>query len=243
MGSPKKNDTADSSQLHSGHRERMRAKFVSAHELGMFTEVEVLEMLLYHCIPRANTNELAHRLINRFGSLADVLRQDVISLEATGLVGRATAYTLSFMGSLCAYVQKGSDDLPLDVGDIASLKEHIREQFVGFADEAVLLLPLDKDLRVIKKVMLRNGGRDRIRIDKALLLREIVPTGCSDLIMAHNHPSGTSAPSANDEFVTRDLSDLLSELGITLLDHMIVGTDGVLSMRERGYFFSFEFRT
>ena len=226
MGSLKTDSDTERSQLHSGHRERMRSKFIAAHELGMFTEVEVLEMLLYHSIPRANTNELAHRLIEKFGSLA----------------GRSTAYLLSFIGSLCAYIQKGSDEPPLAIGDLASLKGYIKEQFEGFAEEALLLLPLDRNFRPIKKVMLRNGSRDRIRVDKALLLREVVPTGCSDLIIAHNHPSGKCAPSANDEFVTRDIFDLLSELGITLTDHLIAGTDGVFSMRERGYFFGFEFR-
>ena len=242
MGSLKTDSDTERSQLHSGHRERMRSKFIAAHELGMFTEVEVLEMLLYHSIPRANTNELAHRLIEKFGSLDDVLRQDMAALEASGLAGRSTAYLLSFIGSLCAYIQKGSDEPPLAIGDLASLKGYIKEQFEGFAEEALLLLPLDRNFRPIKKVMLRNGSRDRIRVDKALLLREVVPTGCSELIIAHNHPSGKCAPSANDEFVTRDIFDLLSELGITLTDHLIAGTDGVFSMRERGYFFGFEFR-
>lgn len=220
----------------------MRGRFLAAHELGVFTEVEVLEMLLYHCIPRSNTNELAHKLIDRFGSLADVLKADASELTASGLVNANTAFTLSFMGSLCAYVQKGRDDSPVNVMDIDTLKAYVTEIFDGFTNETVLLLPLDKDLHVIKRVMLENGGRDRYVIDKASLLREIVPTGCKDLVMAHNHPFGLCDPSGNDILLTREIVALLRELGITLIDHVIVGSNGVLSMRECGYFYDLEFR-
>lgn len=242
MSSREKNEKTPSA-LHSGHRDRMRSRFLAAHELGVFTEVEVLEMLLYYCIPRSNTNELAHRLIDKFGSLEEVLKREASELAASGLVSAGTAFTLSFMGSLCAYVRKGCGDPFVNLLDLRTLKEYVTDIFKGFTNEAVLLLPLGNDFRVIKKVLLDNGGRGKYTVDKADILREIVPTGCKELIVAHNHPSGACAPSANDLIVTRELAGILRELGITMIDHVIVGSDGALSMRERGYFYDLEFRS
>lgn len=239
-GSREKNER---SALHSGHRDRMRSRFLAAHELGVFTEVEVLEMLLYYCIPRVNTNELAHRLIDKFGSLDEVLKREAFELAASGLVSESTAFTLSFMGSLCAYARKGFGDPYINVLDIKTLKTHIIDIFKGFTNESVLLMPLDSEFRVIKKVLLENGGRGKYTVDKADILREIVPTGSKELVIAHNHPFGPCDPSGNDVIVTRELAGILRELGITLIDHIIVGSNGALSMRECGYFYDLEFRS
>ena len=76
----KKQDEA----LHSGHRARMREKL---KDNGSFPPHELLEMLLTYSLPRINTNELAHKLINRFGSIDAVLSADMDALEEVDGIG------------------------------------------------------------------------------------------------------------------------------------------------------------
>lgn len=94
---------------HSGHRSRMRRKFVEAGmSFEAFPPHEVLEMMLFFCCKRRNTNPLAHRLLERFGSLSAVLRADTEQLSSTEGVGTDTAVRLAFWRELFKRCKKES---------------------------------------------------------------------------------------------------------------------------------------
>jgi len=83
---------------------------------------------------------------------------------------------------------------------------------------------------------LNNGNLSRIDLDIRSLIRDAIDKNASYVVLAHNHPSGMGSPSPEDINTTNAVRDLLSPLGITLLDHMIFANDNYLSMRECGYF-------
>ena len=80
--------------VHDGHRDRLKQRFL-AEGLDNFSQVQVLELLLFYCIPRKDTNEVAHRLLDRFGSLSQVLETRVEDLEKVDGIGHNTAVFLS----------------------------------------------------------------------------------------------------------------------------------------------------
>ncbi|MBR1723965.1 MAG: hypothetical protein IJ723_02965 [Ruminococcus sp.] len=92
---------------HSGHRNRMRQKFVSSGmSFEAFPPHEALEMMLFFCCKRQNTNPLAHRLLERFGSLDAVLRADTVQLSSVEGVGTDTAVRLAFWRELMERCEK-----------------------------------------------------------------------------------------------------------------------------------------
>ena len=96
--------------IHDGHRQRMRNRFLKSGLANMETH-EVLELLLYHCIPRSDTNALAHRLIKRYKTLRGVLQAPVAELMAIEGVGEGTATFLSLLNETVRYVnvEKAAD--------------------------------------------------------------------------------------------------------------------------------------
>lgn len=96
--------------LHLGHRRRMRERFISSsRQLGSFSDHEVVEVLLFNCSRRGNTNETAHELINRFGSISGVLAADSGELMGVRGVGSQTASFLSICGALKDYLYPAAD--------------------------------------------------------------------------------------------------------------------------------------
>ena len=89
-----------SDNLHGGHRERVRGRFYKSGTYGMNPH-EILELLLFYPIPRVNTNDTAHRLIEKFGNISNVLDADIDSLEDVSGVSQSTETSCELI--LCQY--------------------------------------------------------------------------------------------------------------------------------------------
>lgn len=83
--------------MHIGHRERMRSKFAKSLNFSSFEEHEILEMLLFYCYPRGDTNQTAHKLINRFGSLSGVLEASYEELTESRIIVKTLLFHLNFL--------------------------------------------------------------------------------------------------------------------------------------------------
>ena len=92
--------------VHTGHRERLKKRLAREQTLEGFEPHEILEMLLYYSIPQGDTNPLAHRLIDHFGSLPAVLQASPEELMQIDGVGAHTASLLTFMGPLMTAVRR-----------------------------------------------------------------------------------------------------------------------------------------
>ena len=88
--------------MHDGHRQRMKERFLK-EGLDNFDEIQVLEFLLFYCIPQGDTNPLAHRLLDQFGSLAQVLEAPISELRKVDGIGPHTATMMHLITSLSRY--------------------------------------------------------------------------------------------------------------------------------------------
>lgn len=82
--------------VHEGHRSRKKEQF-RAHGLDAFADHEVLELLLYYAVPRQDTNPIAHRLMEKFGSLDAVFAADRAALEEVEGIGENASTLISLM--------------------------------------------------------------------------------------------------------------------------------------------------
>ena len=219
---------------HTGHRSRMKLRFENDPLLLGFSEHEILEMLLYYCIPRADTNALAHSLISRYGTLCDVLEQDIDELVSSGLLSRNSAVSLKFFDAVAGYLQRGGGGAVIKVSNFPDVEEYIFSLFRGIHTEQLRVFTVDKKNELVLTGILHGGGKESILLRSDKLAKEIAALGCRDVIIAHNHPFMTGAPSQADVEETRKLQQLLNNEGVILLDHYVVGRERIFSFRRAG---------
>lgn len=214
--------------MHEEHRKRLRDRFVK-EGLQHFEPHNVLELLLFYAIPRKDTNEIAHRLMNRFGSLSEVLEAPVTALKEVEGIGDNAAVFLSMMPQLCnIYLQDRASRST--ICGLEQIAEFASQCFVGMTTEHFLLICVDNKCAVINHQFISEGSVDSSSIDIHKMLRVLAGSNATNCVVAHNHPRGSAKPSRKDLNATLTLAKELNTFRIQLLDHVIVSNDGYLSM-------------
>ena len=219
--------------VHDGHRARLTARFLE-EGLDGFEQHNILELLLFYSVPRRDTNELAHALLDAFGSLSGVLDAPVSELETVPGVGARTAALLHLMPQLArAYLADGARDVCLDSTEKAG--RYLLPRFVGRNEETVFLVCVDGKCRAISTSLLFRGSINAAEVN----LRSIVVTAlrhnAAGVILAHNHPGGVALPSPEDLSTTARIRDALEPVGVRLMDHIIVADNDFVSLADSGY--------
>lgn len=211
---------SDSSRnLHENHRARVRKRF--EHEgLKTFADHNVLELLLFYSIPQKDTNDIAHRLLDEFGSLSAVFDapKDVL-MNVVG-VGENTATLIKLMPELFSRYEQDkikNESIVLDSAEAAG--KYFMSRFIGANTEKLYAVCLDNNCKVKKFVEVSEGNPDYTDLNMRKLVSEAINTNSSSVIISHNHPSGVAAPSAADVDATRALILMLKKLGIRVNDH------------------------
>ena len=223
----------DNNNMHHGHRQRLKNRFLEGG-LETFEEHQVLELLLFYCIPRQDTNPIAHNLIKHFGSLSQVMCASVDELKKVPGMGESAATFLSLLNSFCRYYYAKRDTKPTILNSFEDCKDFLFPHFHGQRNEIVQMLCMDAKGKLLCHKTLGEGSIN----SAAVPIRRIVEIalGCSatTVVLAHNHPSGVAIPSPEDELTTRQLASALFSVDITLLDHIIIAEDEVISLRHSG---------
>lgn len=219
---------------HAGHRARMYQRFLR-DGLSGFDEHQALEMLLFFSCPRIDTNELAHRIIATFGSLSAAMDAPIEQLTAVPGVGRTTAVILKFIPQMCAYYleNRKARRQPLNAPD--KMAAYLLPKFFGASTERLYLVAMNDDLVPLSCTLLAEGTANRVPLLVSKAVGEASRVGATRVVLAHNHPSGSTIPSADDLRTTEQLSRALVPLEIQLLDHLIFCEDEFLSFRITAY--------
>ncbi len=219
--------------IHSGHRQRMRTRFLE-HGLDSFDDVNVLELLLFYALPRQDTNELAHALLSRFGSLHDVLEAGAEELREVPGLGENSVSLLRLIPAVSRryMLSKTPPSLPIDSPSAAG--RYFIPRFMYETEEVVYALLLDARKRPICCREIARGTVNAAEISARRLAELALGRRSSAVLLAHNHLSGVAIPSAEDETTTARLRDALGLLGVELCDHIVVAGCEYVSMREAG---------
>lgn len=217
--------------IHTGHRQRVKAEFLSRGIEG-WPDHRVLELILFYAIPQGDVNPLAHELIERFGSLAKVLDASSDELRKVPGLGEhsiALLQLLPAVGGRYVSQRSGPGRLVHTSEDAAKL---LAPHFYGAANEMVYVLCLDskgKELGV-RKVSEGNISNSDVNIRR---IAEIcMALNASYFFMAHNHTSHLAFPSAEDWQCTDVVKCALAPLGVSMVDHLIFVEGDVVSLRE-----------
>jgi DNA repair protein RadC len=203
----------------------MRQRFLDAG-LDSFADHEVLEYALFHAVPRGDTNETAHRLMARFGSLAAVLEADPADLaEVAGMGIRAAAF-LSFVPQLVRrYLKDRLETAKPCLKTSEDAMTYAISLMAGRAEEVFYVVSLDAACRMLSASMLAKGTVAEVRLHPRQVVEVALRNRASSVIFIHNHPAGTSNPSTDDLRLTEILIKALQPLAIKVLDHVVVAGD------------------
>ena len=222
-------------EIHGGHRARVKQRYLS-QGLDGFSDHEVLELLLYYAIPRNDVNPLAHRLMDRFGSLHAVLDAEVSELTEVSGVGESAALLVRLIRDLNRRYLLDRQEKRPTLPDSQTAGELFLPYFYGIREERVYAAFLDDELRLLSCRLLFEGGINFAPLSVRKLVEAALREHATSVILAHNHPAGQAIPSVEDREATLHIRSALEAMQIRLLDHIIVAGEEFTSMEECGHF-------
>ena len=221
--------------IHDGHRQRLKNRFLT-EGMDNFEPVQVLELLLFYCIPRVDTNPIAHRLIEYFGSLHQVLEASPGELKKVPGIGDSVATFLPLVTSVGRYYHvECSKDVKI-LTNLAQCGKYLIPKFFGRRNETVFLLCLDAKCKVLCCKEVGEGSVNSAAVPIRRIVEMALGANATSVVLAHNHPSGVALPSNEDVQTTRRLAMALDAVEITLIDHMVVAEGDYVSLRQSGLY-------
>lgn len=222
-------------QAHMGHRARLRARYCECG-LDAFADHEVLELLLTYAIPRRDVNELAHMLLNRYGTFADVAHAPIEDLMQVEGIGENAAVLLSLIAPLAKRyaAAHGREALKLKSFEAASF--YIKTLFYGERYEVFYMICLDAKYGLIQPVELARGSLSEVQIYPRIVVERALNLNTHSVLLAHNHPSGDPAPSRADVNVTQIIVNALASVDIPVIDHIIAAGEKTFGFSQHGLF-------
>ena len=194
------------SQIHGGHRERMR-KRLESEGLDGFAPHEVLELILFYSIPRSDTNPIAHRLLERLGSLSAVFEAPISELTKVEGIGENSAALLSMIPQITKryLIDKNKKGVVLD--SINKIGEFIMPYYIGSNVEKFYLICLDKKCKLLNCTLMAEGSFDNVTVDMRMVCKVALDCSATSVVLSHNHAQGFAIPSANDVLVTEQVAE------------------------------------
>lgn len=227
-------DSKNKKNIHDGHRDRMRNKYINKG-IDVFEQHEILEMLLFYAVPRKNTNDIAHKLLEACGSLSAVFDAPIDILMRHGISYNA-AVLIHMVPDLSRVYQSDKFDNEEKLITNDNIGEKMIRVFAGKTEEAVYAIFLDAKGKELYSGIISRGSARFAPIYAKDLVSISARCNAVSVIIAHNHPSGVAFPSKADIEATADIADALEIIGVRLVDHIIVADRDYISLASTPHF-------
>ena len=212
--------------------DRPREKMVKLGP-GALTDSELLAILLRTGIKGENVVALSQRLLTDFGGLTGLSRVPMSELCELRGVGEAKAAQLKAALEIGRRLLLAEPDQRLQVRSPGDLANPLILEMSGLEQENLKLVMLDNKNRVLRMQTVYVGTINSSQVRIGEVFREAIRQNAASIIVAHNHPSGDPTPSPEDVRVTEEMIEAGKLLEIELLDHLVIGHQRFVSLRER----------
>lgn len=220
--------------VHDGHRKRLRQRFMD-EGLDHFSDIQVLELLLFYAIARQDTNPIAHRLLDHFGSLSQVLEAPVEELCKVEGVGENTAVYLRLVTQVGRWYQKDRAARVKMLPTLESCARYLQPYFFGQSVETVYLLCLDAKCKLLCCRKIAQGDVNSTDLSIRKIVETALSANASSVLLAHNHPGGMAIPSYEDIHTTQNVAAALQAVDVNFVDHLVICDDDYVSLMQSGY--------
>jgi DNA repair protein RadC len=216
--------------LHAGHRQRLRARFLGAGEDAL-ADYELLELILFRAIPRRDVKPLAKRLLAKLGSFAEVIAAPKERLAEVSGLGEAAIAELKVIEAAAHRLARGQVKGRDVLSSWSGVLDYCRTVMAFCEREELRILFLDKRNRLIEEERQQVGTVDHTPVYPREVVKRALELSATAIILVHNHPSGDPTPSRADIEMTQAIIAVARPLGISVHDHIIVGKDGHASLK------------
>lgn len=213
-----------------GHRQRLRERFREAGPEAL-SDYELLELVLFRSVPRADTKERAKALLKRFGSLSEVLGAPEARLRDVEDVGEAVSLDLKIVAAVARRMVRGAVLKREVLSSWTQVLDYCRAAMAFQPREEFRILFLDKKNTLIADEVQQTGTIDHTPVYPREVVKRALELSASALILVHNHPSGDPTPSKADVEMTKTVIATAKPLGIAVHDHIVIGKNGHSSMK------------
>lgn len=217
--------------LKESERPRERLANKGAGSLG---EAELLAILIRTGLPGENAVQIGHRLLQTFGGLRGLHRASYEDIKLQKGIGPAKAAQLKSAIELADRISVEDSEKKPKINSPQDAANRVMFKMSALDKEELWVLILDTRNRVLKIEELYRGSINTSQVRVAEIFSEAVKLNAASIIVAHNHPTGDPNPSTEDVTLTRSLVDAGRLLDIELLDHLVIGDNEFVSMKERG---------
>ena len=224
--------------LHSGHRERTKKQLLEGGFNDTTPSHVLLETLLYFSVPQRDTNPIAHQLLNTFGNIGSVLsapREELLKIKG---ITDNTFSLFRIMAEVDRRVMLEENARKDSVTTYDEVGAYLVRQFAGLREENVGILFMKGSGKIVMFDFVGKGDLATVGINTRRIVELSVKCDAMMAVLCHNHPSGNPLPSPRDIEITKGLISTLNNLGIRLVDHVIVSGHDFVSLAQTSEFSS-----
>ncbi len=213
---------------------RLRERLLNERSLEAFDDTEILSTVLSYANGTRDTSGLVNRLLDSFGSLKAVLEARPEQLLKVAGMNRTRASLISLMIPMARVWQRCASDIPDHIGNSREAENYCMSLLIGERLENFYVVALNAKCSVLGKRRISTGSLSEVSAYPRLVMETALNYNAHSVLLTHNHPGGTCAPSPEDISSTRQLQMLLNGVGILVLDHIIVAGDRTYSLIQHG---------
>lgn len=218
---------------HHGHRARLRQRLVGQGGDGLH-DYELIEYLLALAIPRRDTKPLAKALLAEFGGIGALMSAPADELMRVKGMGETTIAAIKIVQATALRMLRTQTASRPVIGNWQALIDYLHADMAHHLIERVRVLHLNTRNMLIRDELIAEGTIDEAAVHVRQILKRAMDLGSAAIILVHNHPGGDPSPSRADIELTRSIATALKAPGIALHDHIIIGTQGHVSLRAQG---------
>ena len=190
--------------------------------------------MLFYANARGDTNPLAHKLLDTFGSLKGVLEARPEQLISVDGIGKQAATLISMVVPLTRVWHRCAMEVPDRIGNSREAENYCMSVLAGERTERFYVISLNAKCNVLGRRKISEGSLSEVSAYPRMVMETALNYNAHSVLLCHNHPGGTCAPSPEDISSTIQLQRLLNGVGILVLDHIIVAGDRTYSMIQHG---------
>ena len=217
-----------------GHRKRLRERFLKSG-LDGFHDYEIIELLLTIGTPRKDCKQAAKSALKKFKTLQNVLNAEPAELVNVPGIGPTNLFGLKLVPAVSKrYLQQKIEGKTL-VTKSSELFDYLNQSIRDKKRESFIAIYLDAKNRVIADETLFTGTVTASAVYPREVIKSALAHAAAAVIFAHNHPSGDPTPSPDDLAITEKLVQACHLMGVTVHEHLIIGTEGYYSFSDHGH--------
>ena len=217
---------------HEGHRERVRRDFLENGFSETTPPHKILEMLLFYSIPRRDTNEIAHELINTFGSIQGVFDAPIDQLLKVKGITENTVALLKMILPIASIYRAEKVNHDKNFTSTNQIGDYLLEKYLCYTKETVAITSFNGKGQILGFDVLAEGDSSSAELSIRKILEIVMKRNPVCIVLSHNHPSGFAIPSNEDLALTNKLFTLLANINVRLLDHIIIANNDYVSLAQ-----------